>query len=110
MIWTVYASATRVVPRTAAWAIHRAYPVARERTVAADIESMARKMAAMREMLLQRFLSRLLRGGARSRSGWPGTPAPGRETLARRIRAGVAGIFRMVWPHATIPCVCRHRL
>jgi hypothetical protein len=46
-----------VVPRTAAWAIHRAYPVARERTVAADIESMARKMAAMRRMLLQRFFA-----------------------------------------------------
>ena len=52
----------RVVPSTAAWAIHLAYPVARERTVAADIESMARSMAAMPRMLLQRLLSRSLRG------------------------------------------------
>jgi hypothetical protein len=50
-----------VVPSTAAWAIHRAYPVARERTVAADIESMARKMDPMQRMLLQRFLARSLR-------------------------------------------------
>src|SRR5918994_5571013 len=56
-----------VVPSTAAWAIHRAYPVARERTVAADIESMARKMAAMPKMLLQRNLSRLLREPATGR-------------------------------------------
>jgi hypothetical protein len=72
-----------VVPRTAAWAIHRAYPVARERTVAADIESMARKMAAMPKMLLQRNLSRLLRERATGR--FNGTPGD-------CIRAGTGGI------------------
>ena len=47
--------------------------MARERTVAADIESMARKMAAMPKMLLQRNLSRLLRERATGR--FNGTPS-----------------------------------
>ena len=43
-------------------AIFEPHPVARERTVAAEIEGMARKMAAMCSTLLQRSLSRSSRG------------------------------------------------
>src|SRR5919112_2953944 len=71
-----------VVPSTAAWAIHRAYPVARERTVAADIESMARKMDPMQRMLLQCFLARSLRERvpqAPCSLTAPRLPAPGDE-------------------------------
>src|SRR5215218_1021529 len=44
----MYASATNPVATTAAWAIHLAYPVAREKTVATEIDSIDRRREDIR--------------------------------------------------------------
>src|SRR5215203_1381952 len=58
MIEAVYASATYPAPRAAAWAIHLAYPVALEKTVATEIESTDLRMEVIRARLLRRLSAR----------------------------------------------------
>ncbi|HVD45149.1 MAG TPA: hypothetical protein VNB92_07355, partial [Rubrobacter sp.] len=51
----MYASATNPPAKIAAWAIHLKYPVARDRIVAAEIESTDRRMPDIRARLLRRL-------------------------------------------------------
>src|SRR5918995_7249967 len=84
----VKASATYPAPRAAAWAIHLAYPVALERTVATEMERTDLRMAVIRARCLRQLSARSglrLRlsarrlpslGGSQPSAGRPGASPP----------------------------------
>ncbi len=89
---TAKALATAPVPRTAAATIVRTYPVTRERAATADIESTARKIAAMGRMIQWPARKRHDQPTPRAPAGGPAKRSDERRTaLAPRSPTLLAG-------------------